>query len=65
VKIVDVARQMIEKSGRDIEIVFTGLRQGEKLDEVLVSVDETTENRKHPLISHTKVVPLEINVKWN
>ena len=57
VKIVDVARQMIEKSGRDIDIVFTGLRQGEKMDEVLVSVDETTEHRKHPLISHTRVYP--------
>lgn len=60
VKIVDVARQMIEKSGRDIEIVFTGLRQGEKLDEVLVSVDETTEHRKHPLIAHTRVYPVSI-----
>ena len=58
VKIVDVARQMIEKSGRDIEIVFTGLRQGEKMDEVLVSVDETTEHRKHPLIAHTRVYPV-------
>ena len=58
VKIVDVARQMIEKSGRDIEIVFTGLRQGEKMDEVLVSVDETTAHRKHPLIAHTRVYPV-------
>ena len=56
VKIVDVARQMIEKSGRDIDIVFTGLRQGEKMDEVLVSGSEHAEHRRHPLISHTRVV---------
>jgi FlaA1/EpsC-like NDP-sugar epimerase len=59
VKIDDVARQMIEKSGRDIEIVYTGLREGEKLDEVLVSQTESAERRRHPLISHTKAVPLD------
>jgi dTDP-glucose 4,6-dehydratase len=31
VKIVDVARQMIEMSGRDIQIVYIGLRPGEKM----------------------------------
>ncbi len=56
VRIADVARQMIQKSGRDIEIVYTGLRPGEKLDEVLVSESETAEHRRHPLISHTRVM---------
>ena len=37
-EIVDVARRLIERAGRDIEIVFTGLRPGEKLHEVLWSV---------------------------
>ena len=55
VKIVDVARQMIARSGREIEIVFTGLREGEKLEEVLLSKSEESAVRKHPLISHTKV----------
>lgn len=55
VKILDVAKQMIEKSGRDIKIIFTGLRQGEKINEDLFSIDEQIENRRHPLISHTRV----------
>jgi FlaA1/EpsC-like NDP-sugar epimerase len=55
VKILDVAKQMIEKSGRDIKIVFTGLRDGEKLNENLFSANEKSEKRKHPLISHTRI----------
>jgi FlaA1/EpsC-like NDP-sugar epimerase len=47
VRIADVARQLIAYSHRNIEIVYTGLRHGEKLEEALFSVDETpckTEN---------------------
>jgi dTDP-glucose 4,6-dehydratase len=55
VKIVDVARQMIARSGRKIEILFTGLREGEKMEEVLLSKSEESAIRKHPLISHLKV----------
>ena len=44
VKIVDLARQMIEMSGRvpdvDIPIVFTGLKPGEKMTEALIDADE-------------------------
>ena len=58
VRIVDVARHMISRSGRDIGIKFTGLRPGEKLDEVLSSGGETVERRHHPLISHTRVSPM-------
>ncbi len=59
VPIVEVARQMIARSGRDIPIVFTGLRAGEKLDEVLIDPSEVTEHRVHPLIAHTRVMPLD------
>jgi FlaA1/EpsC-like NDP-sugar epimerase len=51
VKIVDLARDLIELSGlelgRDIEIVYTGLRPGEKLVEQLFSHDEEVERTAH------------------
>jgi FlaA1/EpsC-like NDP-sugar epimerase len=44
VRIVDLAKNLIELSGfrvgEDIEIVFTGLRQGEKIEEVLLCEEE-------------------------
>jgi FlaA1/EpsC-like NDP-sugar epimerase len=36
VSIVDLGRKLIGKSGREIDIVFTGLRPGEKLREQLM-----------------------------
>ena len=59
VRIDDVARQMIAQSGRNIEIVYTGLRPGEKLDEVLTSSDEVAQHRQHPLILHARALPLD------
>lgn len=59
VKILDVARGMIAKSGKDIEIVFTGLRPGEKLTEVLRGGHENDNRPFHPLISHVSVPPLD------
>ncbi|MEE6274663.1 polysaccharide biosynthesis protein, partial [Georgenia sp. MJ206] len=55
VKILDVARRLIAHSGKEVEIVFTGLREGEKLDEDLFSVDEAGDRPFHPLISHVAV----------
>lgn len=55
VKILEVAERMIEMSGRDIEIKFTGLRDGEKLHEDLRSESENDHRPKHPLISHATV----------
>jgi len=57
-RIDDVARQMIEKSGREIKIVYTGLRPGEKLDEVLFATDEMAVSKSHSLIFHTHVEPI-------
>jgi dTDP-glucose 4,6-dehydratase len=58
VSIDSIARHMIEVSGRTIDVVYTGLREGEKLHEVLISNSEQTETRSHPFIFHTKVEPI-------
>jgi FlaA1/EpsC-like NDP-sugar epimerase len=54
VKIADLARQMIRLSGlvpeKDIKIVFTGLRPGEKLYEELLSDNERTLPTHNPKI---------------
>jgi len=58
VRILDVAERLVEASGQPLEIVFTGLRPGEKLHETLVSVGELDIRRSHPLISHVAVPAL-------
>jgi FlaA1/EpsC-like NDP-sugar epimerase len=58
VSIDSIARHMIEVSGRKIDIKYTGLREGEKLHEVLNSRSEKMETRNHPFIFHTKVAPI-------
>lgn len=58
VRILDVAQRMIDMSGSDVAIVFTGLREGEKLHEDLVGLGETEKRPVHPKISHSVVPPL-------
>ena len=55
VKILDIAKRMIAISGQDIEIVYTGLRNGEKLHEELVGAAEELERPFHSQISHATV----------
>ncbi|MGJ0202816.1 SDR family NAD(P)-dependent oxidoreductase [Leucobacter sp. gxy201] len=55
VLILDVAKRMIAQSGKDVDIVFTGLRHGEKLHEVLIGDGEGDERPFHPKISHAHV----------
>lgn len=59
VKIVDLARKMIKLSGleegRDIKIVYTGLRPGEKLYEELLADSENTMPTHHAQILIGKV----------
>jgi FlaA1/EpsC-like NDP-sugar epimerase len=54
VKIVDLARDVIRLSGfevgRDIEIVYSGVRPGEKLFEELLTAEEGTSASKHTKI---------------
>jgi dTDP-glucose 4,6-dehydratase len=60
VRIADIAKRMIEVSGRPIEIVYTGLRPGEKLHETLYSASENVDDRKHKFIMHARVEPLQV-----
>ncbi|NNE73495.1 MAG: polysaccharide biosynthesis protein [Acidimicrobiales bacterium] len=60
VKILDVARRLVAQADRPIEIVFTGLRPGEKLHEILLGQGEADERPAHPLISHVSVPPLPL-----
>jgi FlaA1/EpsC-like NDP-sugar epimerase len=53
-----IAKRMIETSGRKIDIKYTGLREGEKLHETIISSSEKFEIRDHPSIMHTRVDPL-------
>ena len=63
VKIVDLAKRMIQLSGleegRDIEITFTGLRPGEKLYEELLDDNENNMATHHPKIMIAKTRKIE------
>ena len=59
VRILDIVERMIARSGRDIGITFTGLRDGEKLHEELIGENETDERPVHPKISHATVPALD------
>jgi len=64
IKIADMARDLIRLSGKepdeDIEIKFTGLRQGEKLYEELITEDEGIVPTRHE-----KIMVLKPNGHWN
>lgn len=70
VKIVDLARRMIHLSGYevkdvnnpsgDIEIVFSGLRPGEKLYEELIIGDDNIESTQHSLIMQAREYSFEL-----
>nr|WP_314841114.1 nucleoside-diphosphate sugar epimerase/dehydratase [uncultured Microbacterium sp.] len=55
VRILEIAKRMIAMSGEFIEIVYTGLRPGEKLHEELIGDDEVVERPFHPQIQHTSI----------
>ena len=59
VKIVDLARRMIELAGfipdKEIKIVYTGLRPGEKLYEEVLSTTENTDPTSHDRIRVARV----------
>ena len=68
IKILDLAKKMIQLSGfepgKDIEIVFTGLREGEKLYEELLNDRENTMPTHHQKIMKARTIEVpyeEIN----
>ena len=64
VRIYDMAKDLIRLSGKqpgkDIEILFTGLRPGEKLYEELITREEDVKRTKHD-----KITVLKTNGHWN
>ena len=63
VKINDMAEDLIRlhglTPGRDIKIVYTGLRPGEKLYEELLTSEEGTASTKHKKIFKARIQPLD------
>lgn len=63
VKINDMAEDLIRlhglTPGRDIKIVYTGLRPGEKLYEELLTSEEGTTSTKHRKIFKARIQPLD------
>ena len=60
IKIDDLARKMIKLAGlvpdKDINIVYTGLRPGEKMYEELLNIEEACIPTHHPKIKIAKVI---------
>jgi FlaA1/EpsC-like NDP-sugar epimerase len=61
VKIWDVARRFCQLADPPLDVVFTGLRPGEKMMEDLIADDEIDDRPIHPLISHVAIPPLMLN----
>ena len=60
VRIADVARQLAAQATQPVEIIYTGLREGEKLHEDRLGAGEVDLRPRHPLISQIAVPPLAI-----
>jgi FlaA1/EpsC-like NDP-sugar epimerase len=63
VNILDLATRMIHEAGphapRDIEILFTGLRPGDKLEEELISETEVPEPTSHARLHRVNGPPID------
>jgi FlaA1/EpsC-like NDP-sugar epimerase len=58
VRIDEVARRLADQAPRPVDIVYVGLRPGEKLHEVLLGSGEPDRRPSHPQISQVPVPPL-------
>jgi FlaA1/EpsC-like NDP-sugar epimerase len=65
VKIVDLAKKMVKLSGlelgKDIQIVYSGMRPGEKLYEELLNDKESTLETHHPQIMRANTIAHDFN----
>jgi FlaA1/EpsC-like NDP-sugar epimerase len=59
VRIYDVARRLVARANRPVDIIETGLRPGEKLHEALLAPGEIDRRPSHQLISQVPVPPLD------
>jgi len=59
VRIADIARRLCAQSAHPVDIVYTGLRPGEKLAEDLLGVGEVDYRPRHPLVRHAQVKALD------
>ncbi len=64
VSIDEVARHLIELSGEDIAVEYTGLRDGEKMHEDLFSSGEPDRRPVHPLVSTRTFLTTGLNPIW-
>lgn len=68
-KILDLAKETIRLSGfepdKDIPIVFTGIRPGEKLFEELLTAEEGTESTLHSKIYRAKLSREKVNGRFD
>lgn len=70
IRILDLAKEFIRLSGyepdKDIPIVFTGIRPGEKLFEEVLTAEEGTESTNHPKIFKARItLPVKGEELWD
>jgi FlaA1/EpsC-like NDP-sugar epimerase len=58
VRIADIARRLAAGAAHPVDIIFTGLRPGEKMAEDLLGQGEVDDRPHHPLIRHAQVPPV-------
>ena len=61
VLIAELAGRLAGLADRRLDIVYTGLRPGEKIDEVLFGIGEADTRGAHPMIAHVGVLPLAVS----
>lgn len=62
IRIADVAKTLIEQSGKEVEIVYTGLRENEKIaEELFDSTECPVVGAKHEALSEVRVPPLRLS----